>query len=369
MEAKYKVTKQYVLRGIEVTSEVVKDEQLEPKSRALVIRSSCLSKRWGVRTQDHSYTCPSEWEEFESSFEQTRQQAAETLVKTELGELPEKGVPLLVVELIGPAGQRMTPACAVDLSFSPSLLSPELINFLGFERTEQLYCETTNGQLSHIPLYKGRVRFGDYQTETTFLPATYNGPVVLGGDFFQRALRGKEGQISELIMPDHFRTLMNAARCKKKYVLIVGSYGVQKERLKEIKEALGGAGLTGLILDEYPDIEEQTLAEKMVTYAAISRFVIADDSAPSGHIKELDICHDLKFITAVLRPKGRAATAMQADIGDEVSYIREFDYEKAPDIQKLIKEVVTWADETVNQRAQTLNRKYSAWRSPAKIMG
>lgn len=182
-------------------------------------------------------------------------------------------------------------------------------------------------------------------------------------------MSGKEFLITELLIADHFRTLANAARCKKKYVLILGNYGEKRDRLKLIKEALQKTGLIGLILDEYPDIEEQTLAEKMVTYASICRFVIADDIAPSGHIKELDICHDLKFITAVLRLKGRPATMMQADIDDDVSYIKEFDYEGEADLRQAVGQAASWADEAVIQRAQNLNRKYADWRSPAKIMG
>ncbi|MGE5206836.1 MAG: hypothetical protein ACM3PW_14565, partial [Chlamydiota bacterium] len=198
---------------------------------------------------------------------------------------------------------------------------------------------------------------------------TYNGPVILGGDFFQKALQGKEYVIRELIMPDHFRTLMNAARCKKKYVLVLGKYGDQRERLHRIKQALADKMLTGLILDEYPDIEEQTLTEKMVTYATISRFVLADDLAPSGHIKELEICHDLKFVTAVLRRKGKPATAMQADIGDEVSFIRDFSYDDEGDFERVISDAVDWANHAVRERANNLNRKYSDWRSPGKLMG
>jgi hypothetical protein len=370
MEGKYETTKEYLIRGIKASSEVVKDEKMPAeRARSLFIRSSCASTRWGVRTQDHSYSCPTEWEAFETSFEEIRHQAAETLVRTELGEVPEKSAPLLVVELVGPTGQRMTPACAVDLSFSPSLLGPEFIELLKFERTGQLFCEIVNGQIHHIPLHRGRVKFGEYEAETTFLPATYNGPVVLGGDFFQKVLKGKEGLITELVMPDHFRTLANAARCKKRYALIVGSYGERRERLKLIKEALVRVGLVGLILDEYPDIEEQTLTEKMVTYASICRFVIADDIAPSGHIKELDICHDLKFITAVLRPKGRASTAMQADISDEVSFIKGFDYEEDAELGQLVEQAAAWASEAVSLRSQSLNRKYSGWRSPVRIQG
>ena len=127
-------------------------------------------------------------------------------------------------------------------------------------------------------------------------------------------------------------------------------------------------GLTGLILDEYPDIEEQFLAEKMVTYAAISRFVIVDDSFPSGHINELEICHERKFVTAVLRLGGRATTAMQSNISDEVSFIREFGYVDDEALKSAVFEAAKWANEEVEERAKTLNRKYSDWRSPKKIM-
>ena len=151
--------------------------------------------------------------------------------------------------------------------------------------------------------------------------------------------------------------------------MILGSYGDQRGRLARIKDALRKAGLVGLILDEYPDIEEQTLTEKMVTYAAFCRFVIVDDIAPSGHIKELDICHDLKFISAVLRMQGRPAPAMQADVGDEVSFIKEFSYEDDARLEQAVMDASTWADGAVMERAKSLNRKYSAWRSPTQIMG
>jgi hypothetical protein len=77
--------------------------------------------------------------------------------------------------------------------------------------------------------------------------------------------------------------------------------------------------LVGLILDEYPDIEEQSLMAKMVTHAAFCRFVIVDGIAPSDHIKKVDTCHDLKFIFAVLRMQGRPRECAAADFH---AYIR-----------------------------------------------
>ena len=170
-------------------------------------------------------------------------------------------------------------------------------------------------------------------------------------------------------MPDHYRALANAARCKKNYVLIAGKYGDRRPRLDKIKQVLDSLNLVGLILDEYPDIEEQSLAEKMVTYASICRFVLVDDVEPSGHVKEMDLCQELKFVTAILRARGKASTAMHADIADEVSFIRDFSYDSDAEFEGVILEAARWADETVKKRAMTLNWRYRDWRGPDRTMG
>ncbi len=360
--------KTYSIRAIEVTSEIVKDEVSsdsrlpENQRRSIHIRSTCQSPRWGTRTQGQSLSCPDDYKDA-VAFEDIRFRAAETLVKTE----PGGGVFGLGAEVVGPTGKRMMSFCAVDLSFSPCLLQPELIKFMEMPVTGEFYCQVVNGQLHHIPLHRGAIKFGDIEIWTKFLPLTYSGPVVLGGDFFQQYLRGKERLIHELVMPDHMRTLLNAARCKKNYVLILGKYGKEREHLLIIKRALAERGLTGLILDEYPDIEEQSLPEKTVAYASMCRFVLVDDFAPSGHIDELRVCQNLKFVTALLRLKGRASTAMQADIADEVSYIHEFSYEEEAELESVVAQAAKWANEAVTTRAHALNRMYE-WRSPEKIM-
>jgi hypothetical protein len=197
MSQEYELRKKYTIRGIEVESEVVKDDTHD-SYRSLIIGSSCASTRWGVRTQDHSYSCPTTLADFSSSFEHIRVHAAETLVRTELGELPEKGVRLLGVELVGPTGQAMMAGCAVNLSFSPTLLPPDFIKLLNLERSNEVYCDARIGRPAPTPLYRGTIKFGDLTVETNFLPATYNGPIVLGGDFFQKALRGNEDLIIAL---------------------------------------------------------------------------------------------------------------------------------------------------------------------------
>ena len=105
----YEVVKEYEISGIRVTSDVVKDAVTqEPRMRSVFIRSSCESRRWGTRTQDHSYSCAVNLMEFAKNFEQARFRAAETLIKTERGEISETGVELLQrVSKLGSASHQV----------------------------------------------------------------------------------------------------------------------------------------------------------------------------------------------------------------------------------------------------------------------
>ena len=106
----YEIKKTYSIRGITVTSEIVKDEVStdatlpELQRRSIVIRSSCPSPHWETRTQNQIFYCPVDYKDY-VGFESIRLRAAETLVKTELGEFPEGGIPMLGAEVVGPTGK------------------------------------------------------------------------------------------------------------------------------------------------------------------------------------------------------------------------------------------------------------------------
>jgi hypothetical protein len=305
----YQPNKEYEISGINVNSEIIKDELLpDASARVVVVKSSCQSERWGIRAQTHSITIynHTSLEDPAKSLEQSRHHAAELLAKTELGEIPEKGISVMGVEIHGPTGKKINAIAIADIGISPTLLGREIIDVLTLESAGKHYFQESGVEVKRVPLFKARIGFGPYECETLIAPSDHGSPAcILGGDFFQKLLLHRQELIQELLMPDHYRTLANAARCKRKYVLIAGAYGEHRPRLIRIKEKLKSLGFEGLVLDEYPDIEEQPLAEKMVTYASICRFVIVDDFAPSGHINELGICHERKFVTGVLRFRGR----------------------------------------------------------------
>jgi len=364
--------KEYTVDGVSVRSEITRDVIVpESGQRAVSIVSSCPSERWGTRTQGYGCTFPPNHSEFAVDLELARLRAAEMLLKVERGELPEGGLRVLGIEVFPPQGNGIRMIAGVNLATPATLLGPEILESprFGFTRLGKYTLQNLDGSMAEAPLYGVRIKYGSYDIETYAVVSYHGSPAcILGGDFFQKILRGKEYLIQELVADEHQRLLATAARCKKRYVLLAGSYGSHRGRLDGIKSALRSIGLVGLVLDEYPDIEEQSLAEKMVTYAAVSRFVIVDDFVPSGHIDELAICHERKFITAVLRLGGRATTAMQADLADDVTFIKEFAYAGDDELEVTALQAANWANGAVAERAKSLNRRYSAWRSPEKIV-
>jgi hypothetical protein len=363
----YEIAKVYTIAGTDILSEIVKDEDT-PTFRAFHLRTSCESHRWGKRTVGFGLTCcknPGSGDVL-TILEENRRKQAERIVKVESGEIAEANPILFGIQVQGPSGTTINVIAQPDLSVSPTLLSKELIAFLGLP---PLARASFQEQIVSPQLFTGVVRSGPLAVETMITPSEHGSPAcILGGHFFQKALQGKEALISELVLPDDRRALANAARCKKKYVLILGKYGDQRPRLEKFRRALSSLGFVGMILDEYPDIEEQSLTEKMVTYASICRFVVVDDLVPSGHISELEICAQRRFVTAILRLQGKASNAMQADMSDDLPLMGEFSYEGDVELEAKVAEAAKWADTTVTERAMKLNRRYGAWRGPNKMM-
>ena len=363
----------YEILGLTVTSEIVRDQEFDHpdghKQRVILIRSSCESQRWGKRSQDHSVTFPVDYSAINDSFPKIRFEAAEVVAKQEMGLMPEEPrFGGMVVKAIGPTEKKINLLASVDLSTSATRFSCETVAMLELKPSGSCHWEkNADGTWINIPLFSARIQFDQFDVSANILPTEMQIPCVLGGEFFQIALAEKPYLIYDLLSRDHFRTLSNIARCKKRQVLIAGKYGEHLPRLERIRKVLSEFNLVGILLADLPDIEEQSLAEKMVTFASIARFVICDDLVPSGHINELDICSERRFTTTILRLNGRAATAMQADIADNVSFMKAIEYDSDDFLEEAVREAVEWAQETVTLRSRNFNRKYE-WRSSQNVL-
>ncbi len=366
----YELEKSYEVGGISVVSKVVRDWTDDALgTKHVIIESSCKSERWETRTQQYSLTTPKDHTQFADDLEKARRDAAGALARVEV--MGDENVPpakLLGIEIEHAGGKRLKAVASLTVASPYSLIQPGLISGLGLASTGRFHYELQGNALASVPIYTARIHFDDLAIDTLVVPSNHNGTIILGGDFLQQAFNLRSADLIQLLLPNHFQSLVSASRSKRSTVLIIGKYGENRERLEELKRLLASKGLTGIVLDEYPDIEEQDLTEKMLTFASISRFVLADDIAPSGHIQELKICQEMRFVTAVLRCKGHASTMMQADLTAELSYMKDFDYESDSNLAEVVGRAVDWANLAVRERSNRLNRLFSDWRSPERIM-
>ena len=171
MASEYESTKQYVISGVTVTSEIIKDELAsDGHSRLMVIRSSCPSERWGTRTQDHSYSCESALPDFEARLEDVRRTAADALVRTERGDIPEGGLRVMLVEIFGPRGKKITAAASPFICHPASFICQDMIEALELIPTGEHYYQELPTGLNAIALYAANIKFGEHNIATTVGP-------------------------------------------------------------------------------------------------------------------------------------------------------------------------------------------------------
>lgn len=115
----------------------------------------------------------------------------------------------------------------------------------------------------------------------------------------------------------------------KQAVLILGKDGDEEgmEKIRRIRRIVSNSGYYPLILKELPKFEHVSLERKMLILGAIARFVLAEDSRPSGHIDEVKICSINEFVTATLREAGTGSTWMQVHYPVMYSFMQRFCYE------------------------------------------
>ncbi len=135
-----------------------------------------------------------------------------------------------------------------------------------------------------------------------------------------------------------------AKQYREKVVLLLGSYSAAgRARLGQVKAILTGLGYDPILLSDIADQPGQTLSQKVVMLGSLSRFIVMDDTERSGALAELPLCKDNGWLTAVLRPMGRASSAMSANPGLLSSVILEVDFHP-DDLQLELAKVAVWAE-------------------------
>lgn len=111
-------------------------------------------------------------------------------------------------------------------------------------------------------------------------------------------------------------------------VLILGKdTGNGLELLKRIQTHLDNLGFYTYIIKEQPDIIGESIMQKVLRFGLSSRFVIIENSEPTGHLYEFP--HITKFAeltSIVLQRQGEGSTWMFEDLYHKLNNIKKFEY-------------------------------------------
>ena len=144
-------------------------------------------------------------------------------------------------------------------------------------------------------------------------------------------------------------------------VLVLGKdTGPGLKRLKTIAGVLEDAGYYVYIIKDQPDRLGESVIQKVLRHALMSRFVIIENTEPSGHLYEVPhVTKMAECVTAVLQEKAKGATWMFEDAYGKTTAWRKFTYARK-DLARTVTQAATWAQKEV-RRFANYQRKTLPW--------
>ena len=141
-------------------------------------------------------------------------------------------------------------------------------------------------------------------------------------------------------------------------ILILGKdTGEGLELLKRIQLHLDNLGFYTYIIKEQPDVIGESVMQKVLRYGLSSRFVIIENSEPTGHLYEFP--HITKFAeltSIVLQRQGEGSTWMFEDLYHRLQSIKKFEYNN-DNLEKQIDIGIQWAYEYLESFAKYQKQK------------
>ncbi|MBT2764810.1 hypothetical protein [Paenibacillus sp. ISL-20] len=150
---------------------------------------------------------------------------------------------------------------------------------------------------------------------------------------------------------------------KEDTVLILGkdSPAEYMDNLKEVAQIIQNIGYSTILIKEQPEIGTLSNEEKMLAYAAISKFVIIEKSEPAGQIDEAKICAFNRIPAIWIHRKGTGDTWMQGDYEVDFKFIRSFAYEES-EKEVVLNRAVEWVEQFLKEKSEYLDDIYP-WRN------
>lgn len=128
-------------------------------------------------------------------------------------------------------------------------------------------------------------------------------------------------------------------------VLILGKdTGGALDRLKRIEATLNDLGYYTYIIKEQPDRTGEGIVQKVMRFALSSKFVVIENTEPSGHLYEFPhVAKAAECVTVVLQEEGRGATWMFEDAYAKHRHWKKIEYQ-VNSLEDAVRQGAAWAE-------------------------
>jgi hypothetical protein len=135
-------------------------------------------------------------------------------------------------------------------------------------------------------------------------------------------------------------------------VLVLGKdVGPALDRLKRIASKLEELGYYAYVIKEQPDKVGESVIQKVLRYALSSKFVLIENTEPSGHLYEIPhVAKAAECVTVVLEEEEKGATWMFEDAYAKHKHWHKIIY-KVPDLEQAVEQATAWAERFVSEFA------------------
>jgi hypothetical protein len=136
-------------------------------------------------------------------------------------------------------------------------------------------------------------------------------------------------------------------------VLILGKdTGAGLDRLKAIKGKLEELGYYIYIIKEQPDRLGESIVQKVLRYALSSKFVLIENTEPSGHLYEIPhVAKAGECVTVVLQEEGKGATWMFEDAYAKHKHWHKLAYRDGG-LEDAVEKAAAWAEKFIADFAE-----------------
>lgn len=138
------------------------------------------------------------------------------------------------------------------------------------------------------------------------------------------------------------------------------------ERLRLIASKLEDLGYYVFIIKDQPDKLGETVIQKVMRYALSSKFVLVENTEPSGHLYEIPhVGKAAECVIGFLQEDGKGATWMIEDAFARNQHWQKFVYASGA-IENAVVEAADWAEDFVKQFG-AFQQRVLPWMKTPKI--